>query len=83
MANVCDKFRQNFKQTFIDHFAMMFGNLSTDKWFLSIGKPLPWISTSGEIENLPPAAADTDQTDLSFGKMSLLTRESPKTMFLL
>jgi hypothetical protein len=66
MANVCDKFRQNFKQTFIDHFAMMFGNLSTDKWFLSIGKPLPWLSTSGEIDNLPPAAADTDQTESEF-----------------
>jgi len=66
MANVCDKFRQNFKQTFIDHFAMMFGNLSTDKWFLSIGKPLPWITNLGENDNLPPAAEDTNQVETEF-----------------
>jgi Bacteriophage T4, Gp8 len=66
MANVCDKFRQNFKQTFIDRFAMMFDNLSTDKWFLSIGKPLPWISNAGEIDNLPPAVQDTEQAEIEF-----------------
>ena len=66
MANVCDKFRHSFKQTFIDHFAMMFSTLSTDKWFLSIGKPLPWVSTAGETDNLPPAAADTEQTEIEF-----------------
>ena len=66
MANVCDKFRHSFKQTFIDHFAMMFSTLSTDKWFLSIGKPLPWVSAAGETDNLPPAAADTEQTEIEF-----------------
>jgi hypothetical protein len=71
MANVCDKFRQNFKQTFIDHFAMMFGNLSTDKWFLSIGKPLPWVSSAGETDNLPPAALDTEQTEIEFWQNAL------------
>ena len=71
MANVCDKFRQNFKQTFIDHFAMMFDSLSTDKWFLSIGKPLPWISSAGEIDNLPPAATDTEQTEIEFWQNAL------------
>ena len=66
MANVCDKFRHSFKQTFIDHFAMMFTSLYEDKWFLSIGKPLPWVFVAGETDNLPPAAADTEQTEIEF-----------------
>jgi hypothetical protein len=66
MANVCDKFRQNFKQTFIEQVAHMFGNLSMDKWFLSIGKPLPWISESGAEDGFPPAASDTEATEVDF-----------------
>lgn len=66
MANVCDKFRQNFKQTFIEQIASMFGVMSPDKWFLSIGKPLPWVSNAGESEGIPPAALDTDKTETEF-----------------
>jgi hypothetical protein len=66
MANVCDKFRQNFRQTFIEQVVSMFGNLSTDKWFLSIGKPLPWLSSTGEEDNFPPASEDTNETETDF-----------------
>lgn len=66
MANVCDKFRQNFKQTFIEQVAHMFSNLSIDKWFLSIGKPLPWVSESGTEDGFPPAASDTEATEVDF-----------------
>lgn len=66
MANVCDKFRQNFKQTFIEQVVSMFGNLSMDKWFLSIGKPLPWVSESGTEDGFPPSASDTEATEIDF-----------------
>lgn len=66
MANVCDKFRQNFKQTFIEQIVSMFGNLSEDKWFLSIGKPLPWISETGSEDGFPPSATDTEATEIDF-----------------
>ena len=66
MANVCDKFRQNFKQTFIEEVVSMFNNLSTDKWFLSIGKPLPWLSAQGEEDGFPPASENNDVTETEF-----------------
>jgi len=66
MANVCDKFRQNFKQTFVEEVVSMFSNLSTDKWFLSIGKPLPWLSSQGEQDGLPPASEDINDTEIAF-----------------
>lgn len=66
MANVCDKFRQNFKQTFIEEVVSMFNNLSTDKWFLSIGKPLPWLTAAGEEDALPPASEDTNESEINF-----------------
>ena len=68
MANVCDKFRQNFKQTFIEEVVSMFGNLSEDKWFLSIGKPLPWLSAQGEEDGFPPASEDNTVTEIEFWK---------------
>ena len=66
MANVCDKFRHNFKKTFIENIVMMFGNRSMDKWFVSIGKPLPWISAADEVDSFPPAAQDNDLTETDF-----------------
>jgi len=66
MATVCDKFRQNFKRTFIEEVVSMFNDLSSDKWFISIGKPLPWISETGEEDSFPPASVDDNVTEIDF-----------------
>ena len=66
MANVCDKFRQNFRQTFIEQIVSMFGNLSEDKWFISIGKPISWLTTAGEKDSFPPASLDDNVSEIDF-----------------
>lgn len=67
MSQSCDPFRQNHKRIAANTLLGVYGDLDDNHLFLSIGKTLPWLSSTGRnIDNDPPRNLDSVESDTNF-----------------
>jgi hypothetical protein len=69
MSQSCDPFRQNHKRIAAQTLLGIYGDIDDHHLFLSIGRVVPWLSTTGQnIDSDPPPNLDSVRSDTDFWK---------------